>query len=110
MKRICLTIFASIMLFAAGCNSAGGSDDCNQAMLDRFDMVKYNGEDPGCNNTLALYTVFGKQFFALENNCADMIFDPLDCEGKKLFRDGNFHEESLFRNFSKREGTIGISR
>lgn len=111
MKPAALILLISIALVTTGCSwGPESSHDCTENMLDKFDMVKYQGEDPECRNFLELYTLFDKQFFALGNHCADMIFDPIDCDGKSLFRDGNIAEQNLFRNFSKSKGIIGISR
>ena len=107
-----LISFALICIIATlvGCSDINTLGDCRQEFMEKFKMVPFTGEDPGCKNTLSEYDLFGKKFIALGNHCADVIFVPIDCEGKKLNRPGNFAEQTLFDRFAKDKGIFAVDK
>src|SRR5688500_7397615 len=79
--------------------------NCIEDVLDTNGMVKYGGQELGCNTFLELYKFNGQQYFLLNNHCADMIVYPFDCSGNKLCE---VEDEQNCINFYETAENIGV--
>ena len=109
------SIFNSILIvFLISCFGCDKEDkvscisDCTDTFLLQNDMVRYKGEEIGCKFFLSLYEYKNKQYFLLENHCADMASYPTDCDGNKLCEGENAAECNDFYANAKYIGVIGI--
>ncbi len=71
-------------------------------------MVKWEGQDIGCEFFLVLYEYRNKQYFVLDNHCADLISNPVDCNGNKICNDIQDFDCRNYYKESKRIGIVGI--
>lgn len=83
MTKTIITGLAFLILFA-GCEkkSEPNNEACIEAFLKANNMVRYTGQTLSCTLFASLYELDGQPYFALGNHCADMIFQPVDCNGK----------------------------
>jgi len=76
-----ITAFAFILL--SGC-SKNEKSDCIESVLNENNMIAYDDQEIGCKSFFELYEFQNKQFFLLNNYCADIISYPIDCDGNTL--------------------------
>ncbi|WP_185195346.1 hypothetical protein [Pontibacter sp. Tf4] len=79
--------------------------DCMESYLKQNEMLSYKGEDVGCKFFLRLYEYQNKQYYVLDNHCADVAINPTDCNGNTLCETGN---EKTCREFFEKAKYIGI--
>ena len=80
------------------------SPDCIDAKLRDYNMVEYEGQDLGCKSFLVLYRLNSVQYFKYDNNCADIAYTYVSCEGDTLYS-----EWPAFEKESNRVGIVGIT-
>jgi hypothetical protein len=108
MNRLTLTI-AFLIIFAMSCSKDETLDlDCIERKLEEFNMVKFSGQEIGCEFFLDLYLYENEQYFLLGSHCVDMISYPIDCEGNSLCENGADPECKKFYKNSTRIGIVGI--
>jgi hypothetical protein len=91
MKFYSLILFTSSIIFF-GCNKENEvATNCITEILEQTDMVAFEGQDINCKLFLQLFELENKQYFLYQNNCADMISIPFDCDGNLLC--GNYQDE-----------------
>lgn len=106
MKIKMLFLFALSLMFSCS-KDREPQIDCTTSILQSLDMVAYTGQEIGCNTHVSLYHLRNKQYFLLDNFCADMVSYPTDCEGFKLCEESNFTCE-YFYDSATLIGIVGI--
>ena len=84
------TYFLLLLLFTvnAACREECHIEkNCIEKVLEKNNMVRYADQEVGCKLYLSLFEYKGEQYFMLNNNCADMVSYPFNCNGKKLCED-----------------------
>lgn len=82
---------------------------CDDSKLRKFDMKAYQGEDVNeCDFLLARYEFMSKVYYIIDNRCADIAYEPEDCDCVKL-REGNPQYDSFFTEAVLVE-IVGISK
>lgn len=100
-----------ILVFAltlACSKEADIKSDCLNDVLQQKGMVKYQGEELGCNMFLELYHFKAKQYFIINNHCADMSAFPYDCKGNNLCKDYYNPDCLRFSREAEYKGIVGI--
>ncbi|MEM9990220.1 MAG: hypothetical protein AAF738_00585 [Bacteroidota bacterium] len=93
-----------VIFLSMGCSKDETiKSDCIASMLSENNMIEYSGQELGCKSFLELFHHKNKQFFLLGNHCADIMTDPIDCEGNSLRRG-----YKNFYNKAERIGIVGI--
>jgi hypothetical protein len=104
MRVLNIAIFA-ILIITLGCVKDNTiNTDCIEAMLNKRNMLAYNGEEIGCKMFLTLYHYDNKQYFHLGCHCADIFSLPIDCEGNEIC----INDDSECKRYVKRAERIGI--
>jgi len=91
-----------------GCSKQLKSIDCTDRILKESNMVEYNGQPFECNNFIELFRFRNKQYFVLGNHCADMIVNPIDCNGNTICNKGERMKCNKFFENAVNIGVIGI--
>ena len=95
-------VFLLVFLFACG-KEESFQKSCIDHKLEELNMIPYRGQELGCNFYLTRYVIRGKDYFLLNNNCADIIAYFTDCEGNRLSDDIGIHR-------SNRVEIVGIDK
>jgi len=100
-----------LMFFTISCSSDENTElDCINSKLEEFDMIEYSGQELSCKSFLELYKFKNKQYFLLGNHCADIISNPIDCDGNILCgNEDNSECEEFFIN-ANLIGIVGIEK
>lgn len=108
-------VLATFLFFSFGCDKEEAFtcldnciDDCLETNLKQNGMARYKGEDLGCKYFLSLYEYQNKQYFMLNNNCADIEINPADCHGNFFCKSGDPKACSRFFDKAKYIGIVGI--
>ncbi|AKD03680.1 hypothetical protein POKO110462_02405 [Pontibacter korlensis] len=104
-------VMIAFLFFSFGCEKEDEvtcKNDCLDSYLKENGMVSYKGEELGCKNFLSLYEYQGRQYYVLENHCADVAVAPTDCEGRPLCGSGDEESCSEFYQNAKYIGVVGI--
>ena len=85
--KIQLVGLAFLMLLAISCKHKPIEEpaavlSCEEAFIQSHQLLPYNGQELGCKGYYALYELEGKSYFSADNPCADMISNPVDCDGQ----------------------------
>ncbi len=106
MKKL-LPIFIALLL-CASCYQEEVTVDCLDEMLTDLDMVSYTGQELGCTFFVHQYTFQNKQYYMLDNYCADIAVNPMDCD-RNTICDGNNPSlcEDFFSNATY-HGIVGV--
>ena len=102
-------IIAVFGFLAFSCADETESNSCIASTLKRENMIPYTGQDLGCHAYLTLYVLKGQQYFVRNNNCADMIFQPFDCEGNFIC-DNYSAKCAEFVNHAEEKRIVGIMK
>ncbi len=105
-------IFFTILAVILGCTKNNEIvNDCIDVKLEEFNMVKYEEQEIGCEFFLELYIFRNKQYFQLGSHCADIVFNPTDCDGNNICGNKGRLNCSSRRYYKKRVriGIVGIS-
>jgi len=95
MKKL-LPIFIAILLCTSCDKEETATVDCLEQMLTDLEMTPYTGQELGCTFFVHQYTFQNKQYYMLDNYCADIAANPMDCDGNTIC-DGN--NSLLYENF-----------
>jgi len=97
-------LFIGILIFfSIGCSKNSNiENDCIDTKLEELEMVKYDGEEIGCQLFLELFHYKNKQYFLLGSHCADIDTAPIDCDGNII------NDWTKFYNSAESIGIIGI--
>ena len=103
-------ILVLVGLFLASCHhDCEPEKNCVSETLEENNMVPYTGQELGCGFFLTLFDFHGKQYFVLNNHCADLIdVSPFDCDGNRLCTEGETEECSSFAEEAEYIGIVGI--
>lgn len=80
-------------------------EDCDDAILSKNNMVKYENQDIGCRLYLESYLYYQKKYFKFGSHCALILCYPMDCDGNLLY---NSIEDKAHTEFWKNAKYIGI--
>jgi hypothetical protein len=79
-------------------------------MLKHFDMVPYTGQPlQECTAYLQKYVYQGKDYFQPGNPCADMVFNPVNCQGLPVCGEPSLECMEHFQATAQDKGIVGIS-
>ena len=100
-----LFLFSAFLLTVISCKKEpiGYGSTCEGALITQLEMVPYEGERLGCKFFLMKYVNGEDEKFAIGNNCIDMIFILLDCNGQPAFE-----SDSEMTQFMKDASYLGI--
>lgn len=103
-------LFVFILFIFLGCSKDDNINiDCLDTRLEEWEMVAYDGQEIGCKLFVSLYHHNNKQYYLLDNYCADMISYPIDCDGNILCENEvNTACENFYDN-AEYVGIVGIS-
>lgn len=111
MSNIYLTLMSCLFLtIACGKQDHSLDSECIATAVRHSNMVIYKGQDLKCKNYLSLYQFQNRHYFVLDNHCADVIPNPIDCEGNRLCFD---MEDPICKEFfinSKWIRIIGVEK
>src|SRR5687768_9317361 len=108
MKAKFFFLICFLSMFFACKETCPVEKDCLEKTLQELGMVSYQGQELGCNLHLALYRLYGEQYFMLRNHCADMVAYPFDCDGNKLCETGETPNCTQFYESAQYVGIVGI--
>ena len=99
-----------IALSILGCSKSSMSGTpCLIELLEKHNMQLYIGQDLDCKSYLDLYHFNGEEYYLLNNNCIDMISNPVNCEGDSMCSSPNFSCQSFYLE-AERIKIIGITK
>lgn len=92
------------------CNNLTTEGCCTLSKLKELGMHPYTGkiESSECHTYLFLYFYKNKAYYQIDNPCADIIFNPVDCEGARICDDEENEDCFIFLVNAIPQGTIGI--
>ncbi|MFT4664582.1 MAG: hypothetical protein ACI9RM_001092 [Ulvibacter sp.] len=109
MKHGLVVLITMILLI--GCGKDDSQEvDCVTAKLEALNMLEYEDQEISCQFFLRLYEYNEKQYFLLDNYCADIIAYPTDCEGNKLCEAELDSDCNEFYQSAVEIGIVGISQ
>ncbi len=85
-------------------------NECDQAMLERFDMVPPQTTDQGCRLTLCAYELEGEVYYGLLSPCAGIVVNPVRCDGNHYAERITPDEQAYFFAHAKRLRAIGVEK
>jgi hypothetical protein len=96
MTKTIVTALSLLIIFTA-CEkkSEANFEACIEAFLKANNMVRYTGQPLSCTLFASLYELDGQPYFAFGNHCADMIFQPVDCNGKPYTPTSDFNDRAI---------------
>lgn len=110
MRKVQLAIFFFLFLITGCLKQHSIESECIVAAIRENNMIIYKDQDLGCKFYLSLYQFQNRPYFVLDNPCADIIPNPIDCEGNQICLDmENPICKSFFIN-SKWIRIIGIEK
>jgi len=107
MKKL-LPIFIAIFLCTSCDKEETATVDCLEQMLTDLNMVPYNGQDFGCTFFVHQYTFQQKQYYLLDNYCADIAASPVDCEGNSICTGDDLPLCNAFFSNAIYHGVVGV--
>ena len=108
MKYLPLTLLFLFCLSACRHDPPELTFSCVDQYIQDHQLIKYTGQELGCNFYVRVYTLDGKEYFGEDNPCADMIAIPSDCEGQPYCTSADDPALQYFYQHAEAKNIIGI--
>lgn len=109
MNRFIIILVTTLLLGISCSKEPQSTEGCLAERLEAHEMDAYNGESIGCKFYLELFEFQNEQYFLFGSHCADVIADPIDCEGNSICDGGSSIKCNNFWNNSVSKGIVGVS-
>lgn len=81
---------------------------CLNSKLEEFEMVEYTDQEIGDSFFLELFHYKNKAWFLLGSHAADVVMNPVDCDGNTLCEEDRSFKCDRFFDKAENMGIVGI--
>ncbi len=85
-------------------------NECDQAMLERFDMVPTVNSNFGCRLSLCAYELEGETYYGIHSPCAGIVVNPVRCDGSHYSERIAAAEQAYFFAHARLLRHIGVEK